>query len=82
MMQFATRYLPVIAISLLLAACQSKPQVASLPTDDLVTRFRQLDLSLNNGQLADAETQLRISSNAPPATPAWSSTSASSPKPG
>lgn len=59
MMQFATRYLPVIAISLLLAACQSKPQVASLPTDDLVTRFRQLDLSLNNGQLADAETQLK-----------------------
>ncbi|GAC1033829.1 hypothetical protein thsps21_46580 [Pseudomonas sp. No.21] len=59
MMLFATRYLPVIAISLLLAACQSKPQVASLPTDDLVTSFRQLDLSLNNGQLADAETQLK-----------------------
>ncbi|WP_275672222.1 hypothetical protein [Pseudomonas tohonis] len=33
--------------------------MASLPTDDLVTSFRQLDLSLNNGQLADAETQLK-----------------------
>lgn len=59
MKPFATRYLPVIAISLLLAACQSKPQDTVIPADELVTRFRQLDLTLANGQLAKAETQLK-----------------------
>lgn len=59
MKPFATRYLPVIAISLLLAACQSKPQDTVIPADELVTRFRQLDLTLANGQLAEAETQLK-----------------------
>ncbi|WP_165675732.1 PA5502 family lipoprotein [Metapseudomonas otitidis] len=59
MKPFATRYLPVIAISLLLAACQSKPQDTVIPADELVTRFRQLELTLANGQLAEAEAQLK-----------------------
>ncbi len=59
MMQFASRYLPVLAISLLLAACQSAaPKVANLPTDDLITAFSQVEHSLNIGQLSAAEGQL------------------------
>ena len=58
MMSFATRCLSIVAISLLLAACQSAPQVANLPTDDLVSAFRQLEQSLASGQLDDAESQL------------------------
>jgi hypothetical protein len=58
MMSFATRCLSIVAISLLVAACQSAPQVANLPTDDLVSAFRQLEQSLAGGQLDDAESQL------------------------
>lgn len=58
MMSFATRCLSIVAISLLLAACQSAPQVANRPTDDLVGAFRQLEQSLAGGQLDDAESQL------------------------
>ncbi|MEK1940524.1 MAG: PA5502 family lipoprotein [Pseudomonas sp.] len=56
---FASRYLPVLAISLLLAAChQAAPKVANLPTDDLIAAFRQVEQSLNAGQLTAAEEQL------------------------
>lgn len=58
MMSFASRCLSIAAISLLLAACQSAPQVANLPTDDLVSAFRQLEQSLASGQLSAAESQL------------------------
>lgn len=58
MMSFASRCLSIVAVSLLLAACQSAPQVASLPTDDLVGAFRQLEQSLAAGQLSAAESQL------------------------
>ncbi|MGY4534108.1 hypothetical protein ACVW0Y_003246 [Pseudomonas sp. TE3786] len=58
MKQFASRYLPVLAISLLLAACQSTPKVANLPTDELITAFRQVEQSLSAGQLSTAESQL------------------------
>lgn len=58
MKPFASRYLPVVAISLLLAACQSAPKVANLPTDELITAFRQVEQSLNAGQLTSAESQL------------------------
>jgi hypothetical protein len=58
MKQFASRYLPVLAISLLLAACQSAPKVANLPTDELITAFSQVEQSLNAGQLSSAESQL------------------------
>ncbi|MEN0105377.1 MAG: hypothetical protein AAGC84_03020, partial [Pseudomonas sp.] len=58
MKPFASHYLPVLAISLLLAACQHKPQVTNLPTDDLISAFRQVEQSLNAGQLGAAESQL------------------------
>jgi len=58
MKQFATRCLPIVAISLLLAACQSPPKVTQVATDDLVSAFRQLEQSLADGQLTAAETQL------------------------
>lgn len=58
MMSFASRCLSIVAVSLLLAACQGAPQVASLPTDDLVGAFRQLEQSLAAGQLSAAESQL------------------------
>ncbi|MFP6864280.1 PA5502 family lipoprotein [Pseudomonas sp.] len=43
---------------LLLAGCQSAPQPANLPVDDLVSAFRQLDQSLASGDLSNAESQL------------------------
>lgn len=55
---FATRCLPIVAISLLLAACQSPPKEPQVATDDLVSAFRQLEQSLAAGQLVAAETQL------------------------
>ncbi|MBT8767398.1 hypothetical protein [Metapseudomonas boanensis] len=55
---FATRCLPVVAFSLLLAACQTAQQEAASPTDELRSSFRQLDQTLAAGQLADAENQL------------------------
>lgn len=58
MKSFASGCLSIVALSLLLVACQSAPQVANLPTDDLVSAFRQLDDSLAAGQLNQAEDQL------------------------
>ncbi|MGH8434188.1 MAG: PA5502 family lipoprotein, partial [Pseudomonas sp.] len=58
MKPFASRCLPIVAISLLLAACQSPSKVTALPTDELIVAFRQLDLSLAKGQLSEAESQL------------------------
>lgn len=58
MKPFASRCLPIVAISLLLAACQSPSKVTTLPTDELITAFRQLDQSLASGQLGEAESQL------------------------
>ena len=47
-----------LSLVLLLAACQSAPQPANLPVDDLVSAFRQLDQSLASGDLSSAESQL------------------------
>jgi len=58
MTSFASRALAFITVSLLLLGCQSAPQPASLPTDDLVSAFRQLDQSLASDRLSDAENQL------------------------
>ncbi len=58
MKSFASRCLSPALACLLLAGCQSAPQVANLPTDDLVSAFRQLDQSLAAGQLSQAEGQL------------------------
>ncbi|AYC30927.1 hypothetical protein D3880_00340 [Pseudomonas cavernae] len=59
MTQYASRCLSIVAISLLLAACQSAPQqVTNLPTDDLVAALSQLEQSIDRGQLSSAESQL------------------------
>lgn len=58
MKSYASRALVIISVSLCLLGCQSTPQSANLPTDDLVSAFRQLDQSLASGQLNDAENQL------------------------
>lgn len=47
-----------LCLVLLLAGCQSAPQPANLPVDDLVSAFRQLDQSLASGDLSSAESQL------------------------
>ena len=47
-----------LGLVLLLAGCQSVPQRANLPVDDLVSAFRQLDQSLFSGDLSSAEAQL------------------------
>lgn len=46
------------SLVLSLAGCQSAPQPANLPVDDLVSAFRQLDQSLASGDLSGAESQL------------------------
>ncbi|MDP3816467.1 PA5502 family lipoprotein [Pseudomonas sp.] len=48
----------VLALVLSLGGCQSAPQPANLPVDDLVSAFRQLEQSLASGQLESAESQL------------------------
>ncbi|MGE6793762.1 hypothetical protein SAMN05216206_1649 [Pseudomonas guineae] len=57
MKSFAFRGFTLMLV-LLLAGCQHAPQPANLPVDDLVSAFRQLDQSLNRGDLSNAESQL------------------------
>jgi hypothetical protein len=57
MKSFVFRGFTLILV-LLLAGCQSAPQPANLPVDDLVSAFRQLDQSLASGDLNSAESQL------------------------
>ena len=47
-----------LALVLSLGGCQSAPQPANLPVDDLVSAFRQLEQSLASGDLSRAESQL------------------------
>ncbi len=58
MKSFASGCLSIVTLSLLLVACQSAPQVANPPTDELVSAFQQLEQSLAAGQLGQAESQL------------------------
>ncbi|CAD5106678.1 PA5502 family lipoprotein [Zestomonas carbonaria] len=56
---FTSRYLAIAALSLLLSACQSAPQqVATLPVDELVSAFSQLEQSIERGELERADEQL------------------------
>lgn len=57
MKSFAFRGLPLVLV-LLLAGCQSTPSHNVPPVDELVSAFRQLDLSLAEERLDDARSQL------------------------
>jgi hypothetical protein len=59
MLSFTSRALPLLAFALLLAACQNRALQAPLPaTDELVSAFRQLELSLDAGRLEEAQQRL------------------------
>jgi hypothetical protein len=57
MKPFASRYLLLVAFSLLLGACQSTPPAPEVP-DARATAIAQLQQSLANSELATAEDQL------------------------
>ncbi|KII30603.1 MULTISPECIES: PA5502 family lipoprotein [Pseudomonas] len=57
-MKFASRYLLLVAFSLLLGACQSTPPAATEATDARATAIAQLEQSLASSELATAEDQL------------------------
>ncbi|WP_025112311.1 PA5502 family lipoprotein [Pseudomonas sp. H1h] len=57
MKPFASRYLLLVAFSVLLGACQSTPPVAEAP-DTRATAIAQLEQSLASSELATAEDQL------------------------
>jgi len=58
MMSFASRCLPVLAVSLLLTACQSPPAPYQAPIDESIANMRLLDQDLAAGRLAQAESRL------------------------
>ncbi|MFK4076172.1 PA5502 family lipoprotein [Ectopseudomonas khazarica] len=57
MKSFAFRGLPLVLV-LLLAGCQNTPSHKVLPVDELVSAFRQLDVSVAEERLDDARSQL------------------------
>ncbi|MFJ7313866.1 PA5502 family lipoprotein [Pseudomonas sp. NPDC098747] len=57
MKPFASRYLLLVAFTVLLGACQSTPPVAKVP-DARATAIAQLEQSLASSELATAEDQL------------------------
>lgn len=57
MKSFAFRGLPLVLV-LLLAGCQNTPSHNVLPVDELVSAFRQLDVSLAEERLDDARSHL------------------------
>lgn len=58
MKPFASRYLLLVAFSLLLGACQSTPPAAPEATDARASAIAQLEQSLASSELATAEGQL------------------------
>ncbi|WP_339522767.1 PA5502 family lipoprotein [Pseudomonas sp. EL_65y_Pfl2_R96] len=58
MKPFASRYLLLVAFSLLLGACQSTPPAATVAPDARATAIAQLEQSLASSELATAEDQL------------------------
>lgn len=58
MKPFASRYLLLVAFSLLLGACQSTPPAATEATGVRATAIAQLEQSLASSELATAEDQL------------------------
>lgn len=59
MISFASRCLSILAISLLLAACQSTSKGPGQATDELLGDFRLLEQNLASGQLSEAKSQLK-----------------------
>lgn len=59
MMSFASRCLPVLAVSLLLAACQSAPAPYQAPLDEGIAAMRALEQNIAAGNLEQAESQLQ-----------------------
>lgn len=59
MISFASRCLSILAISLLLAACQSTLQGPGQSTDELLGDFRLLEQNLASGQLSEAKSRLK-----------------------
>ena len=60
MKPFASRYLLLVAFSLLLGACQSTPPAATEATDARAAAIVQLEQSLASSELATAEDQLTL----------------------
>lgn len=58
MMSFASRCLPVLAVSLLLAACETTPPPYQAPIDESIASMRLLDQDLAAGRLDQAESRL------------------------
>jgi hypothetical protein len=60
MKSFTSRYLAMLLVSLLTSVASNTVLAADdeLPVDDSVTAFRNIEQSLNNGQLQQAESQL------------------------
>ncbi|PWK39116.1 PA5502 family lipoprotein [Pseudomonas sp. OV226] len=58
MKSFASRYLLLVAFSLLLGACQSTPPAAQGATDARATAIAQLEQNIASDELATAEDQL------------------------
>ena len=69
MKPFASRYLLLVAFSLLLGACQSTPPVAPEATGARATAIAQLEQSLASSELATAEDQLAALQAASPNDP-------------
>ena len=79
MKPFASRYLLLVAFSVLLGACQSTPPVAEVP-DARATAIAQLEQSLASSELATAEDQLAALQKETPTINPLSNTSGSLPK--
>jgi tetratricopeptide (TPR) repeat protein len=59
MMSFASRCLPVLAISLLLSACQNTIAPYQAPVDETIAALRQLEQDIAADRLPQAEQQLQ-----------------------
>ena len=71
MKPFASRYLLLVAFSLLLGACQSPPPADTTVPDARVAAIAALEQSISNHELATAEDQLGALQTQSPDDPQW-----------
>jgi len=71
MKPFASRYLLLVAFSLLLGACQSTPPVDTSVPDARVAAIAALEQSISSNELATAEDQLGALQTQSPDDPQW-----------